>query len=65
MLVFPCHGIMLEELEEPERKRAIDDIPINVEELITGHYFIHDGRHRTLRAIARRDIEMVAYVLLH
>lgn len=64
-LVFPAHHIDEEHLADPEIKRTIDKEPIFVEQLIDDHWFIHDGRHRALRAMARGEEEIEAYVLTH
>lgn len=55
--------ISKDHLSEPERRREIDDEPIHVEMLSTGHWYIHNGRHRTLRAKARGEYEIRAHAL--
>lgn len=48
-LVWPCHDIDPAHTH-PEPGAAVSDGPIHVERLATGHLFIHDGRHRAIRA---------------
>jgi hypothetical protein len=48
-VVFPCHDL------DPEHVHSattgpVSVGPIHVERLLDGDYFVHDGRHRTLRA---------------
>lgn len=50
-IVFPCHDL------DPGHVHGTttDPLtvgPIHVEQLLDGSYFVHDGRHRTLRAQA-------------
>jgi hypothetical protein len=59
--VWPDHDLCEEHLAEPERRRENDDFPIYVEQLVTGDWFIHDGRHRLLRARARGEYQIQAY----
>jgi len=59
------NGISKDHLGEPERRREIDDEPIWVEQLVSGHLFVHDGRHRCLRAIARGEHEIYAHALMN
>jgi hypothetical protein len=59
--VWPDHDLNKDHLGEPERRRDNDNDPIFVEQLVTGHWFIHDGRHRLLRARARGEHQIQAY----
>lgn len=48
-LVWPCHDIDPAHIHPtPATKLTVG--PIRVEQLATGHYFVHDGRHRVIRA---------------
>lgn len=57
------HGINKDHLSEPHLHRVIDELPIWVESLVSGHFFVHDGRHRCIRALARGEHEILAFVL--
>lgn len=59
------NGINKDHLSEPHIRREIDDVPISVEMLVSGHGFVHDGRHRVIRALARGEHEIEAYILMH
>lgn len=39
--------------------------PIRVEQLMSGHYFVHDGRHRVMRAFLDGKETINAKVLRH
>lgn len=58
-LVYPDHDIHEEELDERVHRR--DGEPIFVEALRgdPGRYFVHDGRHRAIRA-ARRGVDIIS-----
>ena len=48
-VVFPCHDL------DPAHVHPVSDLvlstgPIHVQALLDGSFFIHDGRHRALRA---------------
>ena len=48
MLTWPCHDLDPGHMHEDGQD--LTDGPILVERLVSGHYFIHDGRHRAIRA---------------
>lgn len=50
LIVFPCHDLDPHHVH-PHDDRPLTSGPIHVEQLLDGHYYVHDGRHRTLRAI--------------
>lgn len=60
-LVWPDHDIHADELVSPHPR---DGEPVCVEALRAdpGRFFIHDGRHRVLRAIGRGDAMVAAHV---
>lgn len=65
-LRWPDHHISKDDLSEPHLRREIDDEPVWVEQLISGqHFFVHDGRHRILRALARGEYEIRAHALMN
>jgi len=49
LLVWPCHDINPAHAHGTTTD-ALTTGPIHVEHLLDGHYFIHDGRHRAIRA---------------
>jgi len=59
-IVFPCHDL------DPDHVHGIaPDLttgPIHLQQLLDGDYFVHDGRHRTLRARLRGDTHIEARV---
>lgn len=61
-LVWPCHDI------NPDHLHEVGDVPlstgpIHVERLTDGSYFIHDGRHRAIRAQQTGAATIHAHVL--
>lgn len=61
LLVWPCHDIDPDHLcltDDPSV--PLSDGPIDVERLRDGHYFVHDGRHRVIRAKLRGESEIDA-----
>jgi hypothetical protein len=61
-LVWPCHDL------DPAHVHALPGVelssgPIHVQMLIDGSAFIHDGRHRAVRAALRGDATIPAHVL--
>lgn len=60
-LVWPCHDI------DPAHTHSVSDRPvaegpIHVEQLMDGSLFVHDGRHRAIRATLRGDRSILARV---
>jgi hypothetical protein len=39
--------------------------PIWVEQLVDGHYFVHDGRHRIMREHIRNRVGLIAARVVH
>lgn len=60
-LVWPCHDI------DPDHLHAdTPDLgPLHVERLADGSLFVHDGRHRAIRAINAGHISVLAKVIEH
>lgn len=61
-LVWPCHDI------SPDHVHALPGVelsagPIHVQALVDGSWFIHDGRHRALRAALAGLTHLPARVL--
>lgn len=59
------NGINKDHLSDPHIRREIDDEPIWAELLVSGHLFVHDGRHRCLRALGRGEHEILGHILTH
>jgi hypothetical protein len=60
-IVFPCHDL------DPDHVHAIDGLalssgPIHLEQLLDGSLFVHDGRHRVLRAQHAGDATIPARI---
>jgi hypothetical protein len=64
LLVWPCHDIDPGHVH-PQPGTVTSTGPIHVEQLIDGHYFIHDGRHRAIRAGLNGEATIPARVLRH
>lgn len=48
-VVWPCHDI------DPDHVHSVEGVelstgPIHLEQLLDGSHFVHDGRHRVIRA---------------
>lgn len=53
-LVWPCHDINPDHVH-PHDGRQLTTGPIHVQQLLDGSLYIHDGRHRAIRAQLRGD----------
>lgn len=62
---WPDHDLQAEHLTAPEQRRPIDLLPVHAEQLVDGSLYVHDGRHRILRALARGDVTIQARVHEH
>lgn len=62
---WPDHDLQAEHLERPHEARPADALPVHAEQLVDGSLYVHDGRHRILRALARGDETIEARVLEH
>jgi hypothetical protein len=60
LLVWPCHHIDPAHLHADVGTRTG---PIHCEELLDGSLFIHDGRHRTIRAMRQGRVTIEAKVI--
>lgn len=50
-LAFDCHDLQAEHVHVTNPDLVLSHGPIHVQALIDGRYWIHNGRHRTLRAL--------------
>ncbi len=63
-LTWPCHDLdPSHHHPEADSDLVLETGPLRVEELADGSLFVHDGRHRAIRAQARGDDFVLAYVL--
>jgi hypothetical protein len=62
-LVFPLHDIDPQFIW-PAQGVRLENGPIRVERLNTGQFFIHNGRHRAIRAMLAGDLTIEAKVKL-
>lgn len=63
-LVWPCHDIDPAHVH-PGPATVTSAGPIHVELLADGHWFIHDGRHRAIRAHLAGQATITARTLTH
>lgn len=61
-LVWPCHDLDPAHTH-PLPDAAVTQGPICVEELVEGSFFVHDGRHRAIRAQLGGETSIAARVL--
>lgn len=60
-LVWPCHDIDPAHLH-PAPDQHVSSGPIHVQALVDGSWFVHDGRHRALRAQLAGATHLPAHV---
>jgi hypothetical protein len=63
-IVFPCHDLDPAHVHGPVQNDRLDR-PVLLEQLLDGDLFVHDGRHRVLRARAAGQTEIAARVHRH
>ena len=67
LCTYPAHDISyahVRKLGHANREKELLE-PIRVEQLITGHYYVHDGRHRVFRHYLDGLPEIAARVVRH
>ena len=60
-IVYPCHDINPLHLHE-DTGLPLTAGPIHLERLLDGSLFVHDGRHRAIRALTRGDTTIPARI---